>query len=79
MQRFKVKEGAVTFFKPGIIAESAMNLSAISCLLFLSDIMWSRVGVFAPSQLVSCFICNTVQGWISMLFTEEGDVAAHIL
>ena len=60
MQRFKVKEGAVTFFKPGIIAESAMNLSAISCLLFLSDIMWSRVGV--SQELLPLFapVCTCV-------------------
>lgn len=32
----------ITFLRPGIVAESAMNLSASSCLLFLSAMMWSR-------------------------------------
>jgi len=32
----------ITFFKPGIVAESAMNFCDSSSLLFLSAIMWSK-------------------------------------
>lgn len=33
----------ITLLKPGMVAESAMNLSVRSCLLRLSAIMWSMV------------------------------------
>jgi len=44
-----------TFFKPGIVAERAMNFWVSSCLLFLSAIMWSRVW----EQLLPLF-----PGWV---------------
>ena len=54
----KKKQG-LTFFNPGIVAESAMNLSAISCLLFLSDIMWPCIS----HELLTLFYFPCVVAW----------------
>lgn len=60
----------LTFFKPGMVAESAMNLSVSSRLLFLSAIIWSSVSVellllFATlwfSLNKSCFSATLFEG-----------------
>lgn len=72
-----LRKGQVTFLRPGMVAESAMNLWVSSCLLFLSAMMWSTEPFLAlfPVWVVDLgFGCSGLRFWWRLLAERvEGD------